>query len=796
MATTNLGRVRFNMRGDYNPDADPLYSLLDLVSDGGGSFVYINETPSNEPTSSTSHWQQIASMGGQYLVDAAVAARDAAQGYKDAAANSAAQLQAGIGSPAGKFANLAAVNAANPAHDRTYLTEDDWKIALWDEIAQAFVAGGVYQALQGVDATLAQSGYAADAKVVGDILHDSAHWKKATGSPVSIYPVPNSKLSIKATGTYTQPGTNPPSPANLRPIAPWLESGAAISVAQTGGATIALTAPQEIPAGWLDNEGHGWSTYQRLVYDGVTSGLKFLYCPSWAKIGTTYLFQHGISAPATAIDNESVPRAACSHFPAVSKTAMANIGAIGVSTDGENLKFRIDVSVIAGWSDAWTEDQMVAAGNAWLAAQLSAETPLTLYYELATPVTLTPDVAPLNALALSDIETPRENVVALAGSGTLETTYKEFATYATSAATALANSAIEASKRRLMRFTSAPLHVETLSPAGTSDVMRVVGMIGAGEEFFAVNTTDNTLRHCQWEYKNWGVSKGTPPGVAATAIVKALKFGDYVYIHALSTADGLSHVYRAPYSAPDQVFVWSDSLWAGQAGSNVAMGPAFNADASYIYIGEYGSPAGDPCVYRSSDGVNWSLSLTGPSAMIHVHSVNADPYNPGHVWATFGEMSSGQNQCWFSDDYGATWRAAFSSDGFQAVQISFSENWVWFASDRAHYSALVVDRETMTPYIATPTLHSNIAVPGGEEGAKFYGNAFFGAVDPANEAFYCIANDSSAGGNTPGIFWLKDVGEQLNLGYVPPTTPGEVFCGDGFMHTGNYKIYKAQTVSA
>ena len=63
MATTNLGRVRFNMRGDYNPDADPLYSLLDLVSDGGGSFVYINDTPSNEPTSSVSHWQQIAQKG-------------------------------------------------------------------------------------------------------------------------------------------------------------------------------------------------------------------------------------------------------------------------------------------------------------------------------------------------------------------------------------------------------------------------------------------------------------------------------------------------------------------------------------------------------------------------------------------------------------------------------------------------------------------------------------------------------------------------------------------------------------
>ena len=63
MATTNLGRVRFRPRGDYNHAADPLYSLFDLVSDGGGSFVYINDTPSNEPTSSASHWQQIAEKG-------------------------------------------------------------------------------------------------------------------------------------------------------------------------------------------------------------------------------------------------------------------------------------------------------------------------------------------------------------------------------------------------------------------------------------------------------------------------------------------------------------------------------------------------------------------------------------------------------------------------------------------------------------------------------------------------------------------------------------------------------------
>jgi hypothetical protein len=55
----------FNPRGDYNPDADPPYSKHDVVFDNGSSFRYINDTPSNEPTSSTSHWQQIAAKGDQ-----------------------------------------------------------------------------------------------------------------------------------------------------------------------------------------------------------------------------------------------------------------------------------------------------------------------------------------------------------------------------------------------------------------------------------------------------------------------------------------------------------------------------------------------------------------------------------------------------------------------------------------------------------------------------------------------------------------------------------------------------------
>ena len=117
----------FNYRGDYNAGADPLYSKNDVVRFGGGSFVYINDVDSNEPTSSASHWQQIAEKGdiGPSAYDAAVAG-----GYTGTEAEFNA---ANAGIEAAKDAALDAADTANGAAQ----SADNARTSLTTEVGEA-----------------------------------------------------------------------------------------------------------------------------------------------------------------------------------------------------------------------------------------------------------------------------------------------------------------------------------------------------------------------------------------------------------------------------------------------------------------------------------------------------------------------------------------------------------------------------------------------------------------------------------------------------------------------------------
>jgi hypothetical protein len=143
METTNLGAVGISAGGVYN--SETVYKKYKVVSANGGSYMYINPTPAaGVPVTDTSHWQQIASVGGQDILDAVTAEKNAAIAAKVLAQGYAAQLQAGTASPAGTYADLAALVADDPDHSKIYITLDDGKWCYHN--GTAFVAGGVYQA--------------------------------------------------------------------------------------------------------------------------------------------------------------------------------------------------------------------------------------------------------------------------------------------------------------------------------------------------------------------------------------------------------------------------------------------------------------------------------------------------------------------------------------------------------------------------------------------------------------------------------------------------------------------------
>ena len=339
---TILGRVSDNPRGDYTPSADPLYSKRDIVFDNGGSYRYINDTPSNEPTSSTSHWQQIAEKGDK--------GDQGIQGVK--------------GDP-GDISNIKVDGATKTkAAGVVDLTSDFARYALW--------------------------------------------CKTASGNPVSVYPVPESPLYPKVSGTFTQAGTGDPSPSNIRPITPWLASGGTVNIAQTDGSAITLTAPQEITVGWMDNEGKGQVTWGKKVFDGTET--------TWATTvggGSIRYFDFALVPGSTASGHLCY----CSHAKYIEAA---------YNQPSSNPASLNDVCsmTLSGGSFRYNKQSISTVNEfkAYLAAQYAAGTPVTIYYPLAAPVSITPAAAPLTALPQLDRVTPRTNVMT-ASTGNVELTY-------------------------------------------------------------------------------------------------------------------------------------------------------------------------------------------------------------------------------------------------------------------------------------------------------------------------------------------------------------------------------------
>jgi hypothetical protein len=265
------------------------------------------------------------------------------------------------------------------------------------------------------------------------------------------------------------------------------------------------------------------------------------------------------------------------------------------------------------------------------------------------------------------------------------------------------------------RITSSRPFSDTTQASGGRSIIGVFqnGQTLLGQNSYGLAQSDNG--GASWYPRN--VPSDAPAAASKAGKTAVVLFKGNYYFQTLKASDGRPGIFRAAPVAGIGSFAWSQSLVNGSSGSTI-FSTALDADAQYIYWGEYGDAVGGPSVYRSPDGTNWQRVLgPGGFAARHVHGISADPYNPGHVYMAIGDAgSAGYN--YRSTDYGATWMKLpgelGTSQAYQACQISFDQNAIWYASDTtAGISVLRVDRATLTPRWHARQTHRNMPVPGG-----------------------------------------------------------------------------------
>ena len=328
---------------------------------------------------------------------------------------------------------------------------------------------------------------------------------------------------------------------------------------------------------------------------------------------------------------------------------------------------------------------------------------------------------------------------------------------------------------------------------------------GHAGRIFASNRSYGPYEQSDDYGATWSQKGSGPAGTTNTSCQKFVVFGSHVYVLATATATSVVGVYRATNgTAASGNFSWSsvlEELPAGVEGKSTIL----NAGSSYIFLAEYESTGtalaalGGPRLRRSADGVTWETAWGREPTVKHIHCVAEDPYNPGHVYMTVGDGDTTASVL-RSTNHGAagSWSTIISAadNAWQSVQISFSPDWVWLASDRIGRTVAVFDRDDLTPYSAALNDPYQMAVPGAEAVTdRFFQMGYLGAVDPDTGIYYHCQSDTSTSGNTFGIFYLPQVGGRLELidsGKTSYHSVGEVFVADGYVYCGNLRIAAIQ----
>ena len=147
MATSvPMGIVSLKAEGAYA--ADKLYKKGMWVTSSGSSYAYINPTPNtNVPLTDTSHWQQIAEKGDKGdtgdVTSEAEAARDAAEGFADAAQGSKNYVASVEGKLLDRRADIGLTKNVNAIAGLVTIVDDDGKVNAYNTTYPIFQSAGV-----------------------------------------------------------------------------------------------------------------------------------------------------------------------------------------------------------------------------------------------------------------------------------------------------------------------------------------------------------------------------------------------------------------------------------------------------------------------------------------------------------------------------------------------------------------------------------------------------------------------------------------------------------------------------
>jgi hypothetical protein len=266
------------------------------------------------------------------------------------------------------------------------------------------------------------------------------------------------------------------------------------------------------------------------------------------------------------------------------------------------------------------------------------------------------------------------------------------------------------------------------------------GVSFAGTNLSIVGVTSTGVFLKQGTILRWSPNKGTSIYNAtyptSTSNAQYLyEWKGYVYGVFNDDTDSLQKVYRAispTITVP--AMVWSGPLMTLTTGAN-ASAPSITATDTALVICEQGDPVvatvKSAKLWRTLDGTTFTAVKTLPSNYRHFHCVAADPFNPGHIWATSGDNV---DNCFHkSTDHGATWTDITTSMTFQSVQISFTKDLIYLAPDALGQAAVyIMDRFTNKIEVGSFASYRQLRIV--EEGVYYFGNtdstATFTTGDP------------------------------------------------------------------